>query len=228
MAATLILASACSKSVEGETKRWQSNTKTVSALMAQYPGMKPALEARMSSAKTTFDAASNASGDAQIQQMAAANSALMAGFVGDLGDVADELKELRKASVEAAAMAGDESSRLAAKIASEDAQKTITRSEEALQTGAADEAAAEAVIAKVSADIETARSAVDEVLEADEKKGEAKTAEKEAAAAAAAAEKADAEAKVAPWTCEYCDTENKHDATSCVSCGAPKSEAKPK
>ena len=61
VAAALVLG-ACSKSVEGESKRWTSNTAKVTELGAQYPGFKPALEARKTSAQAIFDEAAKMDG----------------------------------------------------------------------------------------------------------------------------------------------------------------------
>ena len=49
----IFLAVGCAKTPEGETKKWEANKKTVNALMAQYPGMKAPLEARLGSATKT-------------------------------------------------------------------------------------------------------------------------------------------------------------------------------
>lgn len=219
----LLLATACAKTVEGESKKWDANVATVNALGAKYPGMKPALDARLASAKAAWDSAQGLSDEeSKIKSMAAANSAIMAGFVTKLDGVEGSLAKLRESRVSAASMAGDESSRLAAKLAAEDAQKTIERVEKTLKDGAKDEASATAIVDKVVADIETAQKAVDKVLEGDKKKAEDKAASDKAASDAAAKADADKAAAVADWTCEYCGTANKHDATACSSCGAPK------
>lgn len=219
----LLLVTACAKTVEGESKKWDANVTKVNALGAKYPGMKPALDARLAASKATWDSANGISDEeSKIKAMAAANSAIMAGFVTKLDGVEGSLAKLRESRVSAASMAGDESSRLAAKLAAEDAQKTIDRVEKTLKDGAKDEASATAVVDKVVADIETAQKAVDKVLEGDKKKAEDKAAADKAADDKAAKADADKAAAVADWTCEYCGTANKHDATACSSCGAPK------
>ncbi|MCB9567812.1 MAG: hypothetical protein H6710_11490 [Myxococcales bacterium] len=222
IAAALVLG-ACSKSVEGETKKWTANTTKVSELEAQYPGLKPALEARKASAQKIYDDAAKLDGDAKIEKLAEANRALMTGFVDDLDDLDDKMKRLREARVEAASMAGDESSRLGAKVAAVDAEKALERAEAALKTGASDEASAAAVLKKVVSDIDTAQTAVNKVISADQAKKSAADAEKKAAEAKVDDAKAADEAKVAPWKCGYCDAENPHDAGNCNSCGAPRS-----
>lgn len=222
----ILLVTGCSKSVEGESKAWTANVGQVNALMAQYPGMKPALEARLAAAQKSWDATSSMSGDAQIDAMAKANAELKAGFVNDLQGLDAKLKKLRESSVEVAAKAGDDSSRLGAKVAAEDAQKTVARVEKTLADGAKDEAAATAVMKKVLADIDTAQSAINKVSAVDKDKTEKKAEDEKAAQDKADADKAAADAAVADWTCEYCSTTNKHDVTACSSCGAPRPEAK--
>jgi hypothetical protein len=222
----LLALGGCKKSAEGETASWAANTKTVAELKAQYPGFEPALQARLDEAQKLWDAAEGLSDDAKVDKMAEANATLTKGFVGDLKALPGTMEELRKKRVEAAAQAGDESSRLGAKLAAEDAQKALDRAEASLKAGAKDEASAKAVLDKITADLKTASAAVDNVLKADKKKTDDKAAKEDAKAAAAADAKAAEEAKVAPWKCEFCETENKHDATKCESCGAPKSSPK--
>jgi hypothetical protein len=213
---------ACSKSVEGEQKKWDANVAQVRALTAKYPGFKAPLEARLARAQGIYDAASALGDEAKIEKMSEANNAISAGFVHDLEHLEESLKKLREARVEAAAKAGDESSRLAAKVAADDAGKTIDRVDATLATGAADEAAADAVLKKITTDIATAQSAIDKVVKADKAKADDAKAKADADAKA----KADAEAKVAPWKCAYCGAENGHEHGSCTACGAPRGDNK--
>jgi DNA repair exonuclease SbcCD ATPase subunit len=219
---TFVFATGCKKTAEGEAAKWDAGVGQVKALIAQYPGFKPALEARLQKAQAIYDAAASLADEAKVDKMAEANTTLRRDFVADLGSLDDKMKQLREKRVEAAAQAGDASTRLGAQVAAEDAQKALDRAEKALEQGAADEAAAVAVLDKIEADLDAARAAIDKVVKADKDK-------KAAAAAAADADaqaKAAAEAKVAPWKCEYCGTENKHDQTSCSSCGAPRGDTK--
>jgi predicted Zn-ribbon and HTH transcriptional regulator len=216
----------CKKSVEGEQEAWKSNVAQVKALIATYPGFQPALDQRLTKATELHDAADALDGDAKIDKLSEANSALMAGWVRDMQGLEEAMKDLRTKRVEAAAHAGDESSRLGAKVAAEDAQKALDRAQKSLESGAKDEASATAVVKAIESDIQTAAKAVESVLKADKSKKDDKAAKDEAKEVKEAAAKADADAKVAPWKCEYCGAENPHDETSCKSCGAPKAEAK--
>ncbi len=221
-AAMLLMVAGCKKSVEGESQRWDAGVTEVKALAAQYPGFKPALDARLAAAQAIYDAAGALGDEAKIEKMSEANAALRRDFVGKLGALADTMKKLREKRVQAAANAGDESTRLAAKVAAEDAGKALDRADATLAKGAADEAAAVAVLEKIANDLDAADKAIDKVLGADaDKKADAKSK-----ADADAKAKADADAKVAPWKCEYCGAENPHTEGSCTACGAPRGEKK--
>ena len=222
LALAALLFAACKPSVEGESKAWTGNVAKVEGLAATYPGFKDALQARIKSATAVYDKAEGLADEAKAEQLRAANQALMSGFVDELAGVEAKLDVLRKKRVEAAAKAGDDASLLAAKVAAEDASKTIERVEKALTAGASDDAGAGAVLTKVKKDIKTATDAVESVLKVDKEKQETKAADAQAADAKAADAKAAEDAKVADWKCEFCDGMNKHDATKCESCGAPR------
>jgi trimeric autotransporter adhesin len=226
LAVVMLLLGGCKKSVEGEQQAWKSNVEQVNGLMAQYPAFKPALEQRMAKATELHGAADTLDGDAKIEKLAEASSTLMAGYVRELAGLDEAMKSLRTKRVEAAAQAGDASSRLGATVAAEDASKALDRAQKALETGAKDEASATAVVKTVKSDIETATKGVEAVLKADKSKKDEKAAAGEAKEAKEAADKVEAEAKVAPWKCEFCGGENPHDEANCKSCGAPKAVAK--
>lgn len=226
LAFMMLLVGGCSKSVEGEEKAWKANVAKVEELKAQYPGFGAAFDARLESAKKVYEEASSLSDDAKIEKLSAANGKLRGGFVSDLDGLDAKIKKVREKRVEAAAQAGDAQSAAAAKLAAGDADKTLTRIEKTLQTGAKDEAGANAVLKKVLADLKTAESTIDKVLEVDKSKKDAKQAAADEDKAADAKAKADAEAKVADWKCEFCGTMNKHTHGKCESCGAPRGDDK--
>ncbi len=225
-AVLVLLVGGCKQSVEGETQAWERNVAQVKELAAQYPGFKPALDARLAAAQKIHDAAEGLGDEAKIAKLSEANTTIRKDFVGDLAGLDDKMKKLRESRAEAAAKAGDESSRLGAKVAAEDAKGALDRAEATLAKGAADEAAAAAVVKKIAADLDAAQSAIDKVVGADKQKKTDAEADAKAKADADAKAKAEAEAKVAPWKCEYCGHENAHDLGKCEQCGAPKSEEK--
>ena len=226
LAFMLLLVGGCSKSVEGEEKAWKANVAKVEELKAQYPGFGAAFDARIEAAKKIYDEAGSLSDDAKIEKLSAANGKLRGGFVTDLDGLDKKIKAVREKRVEAAAKAGDAASAAAAKLAAEDADKTLTRIEKTLKDGAKDEAAANAVLKKVLEDLKTAESTIDKVLEVDKGKKDARQAAEDEKNAADAKAKADAEAAVADWKCEFCGTMNKHDHGKCESCGAPRGDKK--
>ncbi len=223
--ATTLIVGACSKSVEGESRKWDSNTTQLAELSATYPGFRPALEARKAAAAKLHDAAASLEGDAKIAKLSEANTALMQGFVGDLDALDDQMKKLREARVEVTTKASEET-RLGAKTAAEDAQRALDRADTTLAAGATDEAAAVAVLRKLKSDLDTAQSALDKVLAIDKAKQDKAADAKQSEASKKTADDAAAAAKVAPWKCSYCSSENPHDETACKSCGAPRADAK--
>jgi len=225
--ATTLIVGACSKSVEGESRKWDSNSVQLAELSATYPGFRPALEARKAAAAKIHDAAASLDGDAKIAKLSEANTALMQGFVGDLDALDDQIKKLRESRVEATTKASDEATRLGAKVAAEDAQRALDRADTTLKAGATDETAAVAVLRKLKGDLDTAQSALNKVLEIDKAKQDKAADAKQSEASKKTADDAAAAAKVAPWKCSYCSSENTHDETACKSCGAPRAEAKP-
>lgn len=225
LTAMMLLLGGCSKSVEGESKKWAANATKVGELGAMYPGFKAAIEARKAAAQKIYEAAEGLDEKAKIEKLSEANRTLMGGFIDDLDDLDEKIKELREKRVEAASKAGDEATQLGAKVAAEDVQKTLDRVDATLKSGAADEASAAAILKKITADLDTAEAAVDKVLAVDKAKKDEAAAAKKAAEASKADADAAAAAKVAPWKCEYCSSENPHDETACKSCGAPRKGA---
>ena len=225
LTATVLMVGACSKSVEGESRKWDSNSVQVAELAAAYPGFKPALEGRKAAAAKIHDAAASLEGDAKIAKLSEANTTLMQGFVGELDALDDQMKKLRESRVEVTTKASEET-RLGAKTAAEDAQKALDRAEATLKAGATDEAAATVVLRKLKGDLDTAQSALDRVLAIDKAKQDKAADTKNSEVSKKAGDDAAAAAKVAPWKCSYCSSENPHDETSCKSCGAPRADAK--
>ncbi len=216
----------CKKTVENQTAAWKSNVKSVEALMAKYPGFKPALQARMDEAKPIHEAATSLEGDAAIDKLSSANSTLMKGFVRDLDKVETMTKKLREARVDATTKAKDASIREGAKVAAADAEKALSRAEETLKKGAKSPKDADVIVKKIISDLETAQKALDKVTGAQSDKDDKDKADKDEAEAKEAKKEADKKAAVADWKCEYCGNANKHDAKECGGCGAPKSGKK--
>ena len=87
---------ACKKTVEGESKRWSSNTQKVKELSALYPGFSAPLKAQLAQAEKAMAAAKEVGDkEASAKAMAAANSMLSSGFIGKLKRVDSKIKSLR-------------------------------------------------------------------------------------------------------------------------------------
>lgn len=225
LTATMLMVGACSKSVEGESRKWDTNSAQVAELAAAYPGFRPALEARKAAAAKIHDDAAGLEGDAKIEKLSAANTLLMKDFVSELDALDDTMKKLRDSRVEVTTKA-TEATRLGAQAAAEDAQRALDRADGILKTGATDESSATVVLKKLRSDLGTAQSALDKVMAIDKAKQKDADDAKKSEAGKKTDDDAAAAAKSAPWKCSYCSSENPHDETSCKSCGAPRGDAK--
>lgn len=216
----LLTVAACKKSVEGESKRWTSANRTVDELSVLYPGFKTALEEQRQKAKAAMDAAEAVSDEKQrISAMSAANSMLTSGFVGELRDADQSIKKIRDKVIEVSGKAADESDRLTAKQAADQATQVVTQVEGVLKRGATDAASAGILLKKVTTDLRAAQDTLDRVAKIAQDKQQAKEAAQQPAAGGTG--QAPAEQPAATWTCDHCDHNNPAEATTCQNCGAP-------
>lgn len=229
--AALLLLAACSKTAEKEDARWTKALASVDQLAAVYPGFAPALTAQKKRAEDAMQAAKALGDEAQrVEKMSDANDLLTRGFVGDLQGVDGAEKRLRRKMTDATRQASSETLRLSAKQAAQSAERVLVEVKERLRAGAADPAAAKAVLSKVTSDLREAEKNLDRVIRDAKKAAKAAKAAAGAGAAAGSAKgaaagsaaKTDAE-KAATWVCEYCGRTNHGDKLSCEGCGAAKS-----
>ena len=212
---------ACKKSVEGESKRWDSGIRTVDELGVLYPSFKAALEVQRQKAIVAMDAAKSVADEKErISKMASANNLLMGGFAGQLRDVDATIKQIRQKLVEVTGKSTDESDRLSAKQAADGAERVLADVAATLRRGAQDPASADVLLKKVTADLRAAQDNIDKVARATTDKQTAKQPQTGAQAGSGQPGTATEPAAAASWTCEYCSTANSGDATVCSNCGA--------
>jgi hypothetical protein len=215
--ALLLVVAACKKSVEGEAKRWTSANSTVDELIVLYPGFKAALEEQRQKAKAAMDAAEAISEETQrIDKMAAANTLLTSGFVGQLRDADRTIKKIREKAIEISGKATDESDRMTARQAADQANRVIAQVEGSLRQGVPDAASAAIMLRKVTEDLRAAQDNLERAARIAQDKRRATEAAEQAEKAPANTEPPAAQA----WTCEYCDHKNPSDSTTCQNCGA--------
>jgi ABC-type transporter Mla subunit MlaD len=215
--ALLLMVAACKKSVEGESKRWTSANRTADELIVLYPGFKAALEEQRQKAKTAMDAAEAVSEEKQrIDKMAAANTMLTSGFVGQLRDADQTIKKIREKAIEISGKATDESDRMTARQAADQATRVVVQVEGMLKQGAPDAASAAIKLRKVTEDLRAAQDNLDRAARIAQDKQRAKESAEKAEKAPANTQQPAAEV----WTCEYCDHKNPSEATACENCGA--------
>jgi chromosome segregation ATPase len=222
--AFLLLASCGKATTESETKRWEASQETINTLSAQYPGFKPALKEALDAAKLKWEAATKVSGEEQqIEAMRTANKTARPQFVNQLDDMSDKMETLKDLVTDATQAGGtDHADNQALATARREADISLGNAEKALKTGSvATIDAANAIVGKVSDELESATKRIKKVMEtAKGKKSEAKAAAKseEEKAAATEAAKVDAQKSI---KCDYCGTMNAHDALECSNCAAP-------
>lgn len=213
----------CAKTVEGESKRWQQTERKARELATLHPGFKAAIEGQLSEAKKQLDAAQKAGGEAAADQMAKANQKL-ARLTGPLGQIDRQIKALEKKSVQLTSAAKDETARMTAKQATDQASRAITDARAVLKRGATTPAQAVTLLSKAQSDLKAADGTLSKLIR--KSKAAAKTAKTKAVGAGTAAGAAGTTAAAAkaapakPWTCEYCGSKNDPKVHKCASCGA--------
>ncbi|MFT7622475.1 MAG: hypothetical protein ACI9WU_001648 [Myxococcota bacterium] len=215
LALALLFFGACKKSVESESKRFETNKQRLSELKALYPGFAKPLTARLAKGeKLAKEAREMGDEEAAAEKLSSANKALLGGFVSDLDDVEEKVNGLKAKMVEAATSAADKATGAGAKVASDQAGKTLAAVEAALKQGATDEAGAKAIAGKALRDLAAAEKNLGTVVSA----GKGKTTKAETG-------KAEAKAAKANWTCGYCQKSNPHHEHKCTGCGAGRTVA---
>lgn len=218
--ALLFTVVACKKSVEGESKRWTNANRKVDELAVLYPGFKTALEEQRQRATVAMDAAKAVSDEKQrIDKMDAANDMLTTGFVGQLRDADQTIKKIREKLVDVAGKAVDESDRLSAEQAADQAKRVVADVESMLKRGAADAASAAIVLRKVTEDLRAADMNLDRAAKIAQDKQRAKQGTQGPKAGQPGGQPP-ADQAAQTWTCEYCGTVNPKDNATCHNCGA--------
>ena len=223
--------SGCTKTVEGEAKRWSSNLQKVKKLSALHPGFADALAEQQKKAEAVMKAAKEMGDkEAAAKKMGEANSLLSSGFVSKLSRYDDRVRKLREKIVDVKSKAKGKTMRGAADEAARDARKAVDRASELLKKGAKDAATAGVLLGKVDADLKVAERNLDSLLRqankaAKDKKAhkagkDKKGADKDTKGTAAAGKDVKKPAAAAPWTCSYCDKKNPASAAKCANCGA--------
>lgn len=220
---SLLFATACKRSVEDESKAYDSAVKEAKGLMGAYPGFKKAIAEKLAMGKSLADSAKDMSDkEAAAKKMGEAHRTVSSGLITQLGAVDKLMKLIKTRSVEAAASASSESEKAAFKMAADNAKSALDKADKALDGGASDAAGAEGLIKRVKSDLEVAKKGLDTVVSAAAQRTATST---DAKKKVEAAEKK-VDEKVADWKCPYCTASNKHTHGKCQSCGAARAAKK--
>ena len=215
---------ACKKSVEGETENWSKNLAKANELMIIYPGFANAIQSQITVAEGLWnDSQGISEEEAKIEKMAAANSTLNSGFVGDLGRVQRKTDEINKKMLSVTNKAVDQFDLESARQASAMAQRVMNEAQNTLSTGADDPMTAQTLVSGVLKRLSQADTQLNTVVKQIKKK-------KDLARKQKAGQKKNikgnngttTDTKAATsWKCSYCKKSNKAGALECSSCGAP-------
>lgn len=214
---------ACSKTVEGESKRWTRNTQQIQKLSALYPGFAAPLKVQLATATTAMESAKKVSDkEAAAKAMSSANGLLSGGFVGKLSNLDGKIKKVQSAATTAATAAADKTDRMAARQVSDAAKQVVKEVKAVLKKGAKDVASAGAILDKADSDLKAAQKNLKTVIDAAKKKKESKEKVKEEKKDEVKKDEVKKEKAKAKWKCSYCDHMNDPAAGKCTECGAKK------
>lgn len=222
--AVFLLAGCGGKNPEKQLAKWDREVQAAKQLIAANPAFAGVLEAEMTAAEKTLESAKTVS-DAKekAKKISTATKMLRGGVFGKLRRVKTEISEVRKQIVEAAAVGRDDSDRLAAYQAGDQAKEILAKAEQKLSRGASDPAQAMALLNETYTELDAISDTLDSLIERVEKKTEAAG---NARKTTVGTDKTGTAAKPPPppvakmWTCEYCGGKAKGDAVKCPHCGA--------
>lgn len=215
VAATFLFV-ACKKSVEGEKKSFESNKSRVNQLMSDYPAFKPALQEQLKKAEDVMASAEGTSNeDQKIDKMSEANGLLTAKFITSLDGIRKKIDKLKEEKIDLSGQKMDMNDKSSAKLAIQEADRTIYKVENILKSGANNVSRAESVMKQAMDAIATAQKLMDKVTKNAKDKQDTKDKK-------VSEDNKKKEEAAKPWKCSYCGSKNDANAKECSSCGAAK------
>ncbi len=229
LCATVAWCTGCSKSVEGEGKKWDRNKEAALEMKVRYPAFATIVQTEVDSAADKMTSAqAESDDDAKIAKMDEANVALTKGVVGKLQRIDQKQKKIKKEIVTVTTKAKDEGDRLAAKTVASEATQALAAAKQKLDKGSEDASAAGMLLQIVDTDLTAVLKNIDRVG-AKIRSNAAKTGKQTPPKATPGSKtgKTTPNAKTTPvttatWKCQYCKNQNKASKVKCASCGAGK------
>ena len=215
----LMLLSCAKPTSESETKRWDSNQKTLNTLTAKYPNFRGALDIVQAEAAQQWEAALMVTEEEQkIAAMQTANTAAYPEFVRQLDGMENKLEALKSLCTKSTRNAVQTMDKESLRIARNNAQRTLSAMEYLLKNSTANTPVEATVLTnEASKKIKNANSNIQKVLKRISEKARAKKqqekAQKDEQNAATKSKK--------PVKCSYCGVKNSPSTSKCKGCGAP-------
>jgi chromosome segregation ATPase len=221
LCALLFLATSCKKSIEGETKKFDSNIQRLNEVAAKYPSFKAACETLKTDATKQMEAAKSLSEEkAKIEAMAAANNIASPTWVNDLSNIDNKINSIRDMSTKASQNSHDHNDSDAAWVASRQGEDAIREANNKLGGTVDSPSAAAAIVSSIISNLDAAERRLSDVVKTAENKKDAEKKAQNEEKAAKDSTKATEEKKAAPVKCGFCGNSNPAGTAKCSGCGA--------
>jgi hypothetical protein len=222
LCALLFLATSCKKSIEGETKKFESNIQKLNEIGARYPSFKAACETLKSDATKQMETAKGLSEEkAKIEAMATANNIASPTWVNNLSGVDDKINSIRDMSTKASQNSHDRNDSDAAWAASRQGEDAIREAKMKLESSSVNSPSdAAAIVSTIVSNLDAAERRLSDVVRTAENKKDAEKKAENDSKAADETKKAEEEKKAAPVKCGYCGNMNPAGTAKCSGCGA--------
>lgn len=219
LVAFLFLVNACGPSIEGETKAWDSNLKSMETAKAKYPKFAETIDQKLVEAKALWEEAKGIKDeDAKAEKMEAANSLLSGGCVGNLSGMNSKISSIQTSidKVDRLRKGQEGEVKRYAKDAVKVAEKAIEKAKEALNGNSCDDVKrVYKNLSNAGTDLTTAVTKINAaVKEVEAKKDSSKVKETTTTKDTKKVE------EVKMVKCPYCSVKNKKTNVKCTGCGA--------
>lgn len=199
------------RTVEGETRAWESNLATVSVLDTMYPDFKEGIQAQLQKAREAWEKAGAISEEAQkIEQMVEANNMLGSGWMGELGEVEDRIQALHDKATELDNMTKTNSEdQESVEAAKHNVNKVVSDVRRTLELGGFSINAARSLVNNVVRNLDGMEKVLIDLEERIRMNTEANMTP-------------EGDTDITSWTCRFCERVNSHALDKCGRCGARK------
>lgn len=222
---SVLVLSGCGKSVEKETRRWESNQQKVARLKAAYPGYAGLISAEMDQAAEQWDQALQvADEEERLKTLVQVNSFVGDGVINELLDLKSRLSSVDRKVNQLLKLPKDSTEDAAASFAVKEAQSALLRAKELLRSQNLEYSQAMTSLSAADAGLKSAVTSLDKIIRTIRKNDQqTTTASTTQAKPSAGTSTLSTQTKSTTWKCSYCGSVYPNSVTKCKGCGAPRS-----